>query len=268
MMGREGKATRLQQEAMVIKPAGLEESAREEERDRRLRHRICFLLDVSSLCLFALFIIHLLPILVESKPTHPDWQGQFVDTLDRQALLAFLGFVLLHLAVFLNPKKQALRMRLRRVRHLAVIACLGFLLLIPLQLANSLQSFRALQVTRDNNAAEVTRLMQVRESIVRSKNSQDLDLRLQALTEPALIPEQKRKALPDLQTDLLRANDVRQAQLTALIKDQASQFSPLALMISRVASVVGWATAFAAGAVPWGSKRTLLDRFYRRSEAS
>jgi hypothetical protein len=36
--------------------------------------------------------------------------------------------------------------------------------------------------------------------------------------------------------------------------------SPCTLMISRVASMLTWCAAFAAGAVPWGSKKALLER--------
>jgi hypothetical protein len=240
------------------------ESAREEERDRRLRHRICFLLDFGSLSLFALFVVHLLPVLVESKLMQPLWQGQLVELIERQAILAFLGFVLLHLAVLLNPKKQSLRKRLRQVRNLAVIASIGFLLLIPMQLSSSLMAFRAVQIRQGDTAAQVTRLMQVREAIVRAKTSQDLDLGLRAFSEPGLSTVQKSKNLPDVQQQLLRDNDERQIQLTEIINAETSSYSPLSVMISRVVSLLAWSAAFGAGAVPWGSKKTLLERLVRR----
>jgi hypothetical protein len=249
---------------MVVTPPGQGVAAREEERDRRLRHRVCFLLDCGSLFLFALFLIHLLPILVESKPTQPLWQGQFVEAVEQQGVLAFLGFVLLHLAVLLNPKKQPLRRRLRQVRHWAVVASLGFLLLIPLQLASSLNAFQAVQVKQNDTAAQVTRLMQVRESILKSKSKQELNLRLLAFSEPGLTPLQIEQKLTDLQQELLRANDERQAGLTRLIKEDTSTYSPLTLLISRVATLLAWSGAFGAGAVPWGSKKTLLERVMRR----
>ncbi|MEB3316684.1 MAG: hypothetical protein VKO39_00860 [Cyanobacteriota bacterium] len=250
---------------MVVNPPVQKIDNLEEERDRRLRHRICFLLDSGSLCLFALFLIHLLPVLVESNPMQPEWQGQFVETVERQGIFAFLGFVLLHLASFLNPKKQRLRQRLRLVRHLAVIATAGFLLLIPLQLASSLQSFRTLQIKQDDQAAQVTKLMQIRESILRAENSKDLHLRLLAFSEPGLSEAQKAKDFQDLRKDLLAENDDRQFLLTKSIKEQTSYYSPLTLLISRVLSLLAWATAFAAGAVPYGSKKALLERNHRRS---
>ncbi len=234
---------------------------REEERDRRLRHRICFLLDSGAICLFILFLIHLLPVLMESKPTQADWQGKFVETIDQEAILAFIGFVLLHLAVYLNPKKQILRKRLRQFRHLAVIACVGFLLLIPVQLASSLQAFRALQVKQTDNAALVNHLVQVRESIFKATSNQALNARLIALAEPELSPRQKIMPLPDLQKELLLDNDLRQAVFTrGNRKEDGSSMSPLTLLITRVASMLAWCAAFAAGAVPWGSKKPMLER--------
>jgi hypothetical protein len=251
---------------MVMSPTEPGETGREEARDRRLRHRISFLLDTGSIYLFALFLLQLLPILLESKPMQAEWQGQFVEMLERQSLVAFLGFVMVHLAAMFNPKKQPLRQRLRQVRHLATIACIGFLLLIPLQLASSLQVLRAMQARVNDHAAEATRLMQVRESIVNSETSEDLQLNLEGLTEPGLSPEQQARNLSDLRKELIEDNHARQARLNALIQDDAPQFSPLVLMISRVGSAVAWAAAFGAGAVPWGSKKSLLERFHRRSE--
>lgn len=246
---------------MVVTPPQVRETAREDERERRLRHRICFLLDSGSMCLLTLFLIHLLPVFMESNLTQADWQGEFVATMDREGLLAFMGFVMLHLAAYLNPKKQILRKRLRQIRHLAVIASFGFLLLIPVQLASSLQAFRAIQTKQSDHAAQVNRLIQVRESIFKATSNESLNSRLMALAEPELSPRQKSKRLADLQKELLLENDERQAVLTKIIKQEASSKSPLTQMISRVASMVGWSAAFAAGAVPWGSKKALLERF-------
>jgi hypothetical protein len=249
---------------MVFTEASQGESAREEDRDRRMRHRICFLLDLGSSCLFALFVLHLLPVLVESKPMQPDWQGQVVEIVERQAILAFLGFVLLHLAVLLNPKKQALRKRLRQVRHLAVIGSIGFLLLIPMQLSSSLMAFRAGQIRQGDTATQITRLMQIRDSILRAKTNQELDLGLNAFSEPALSPAQKTTDFMDVQRELVQDYDRRQAVLTQSMKDETSRYSPLILMLSRLATLVAWSAAFGAGAVPWGSKKTLLERLVRR----
>jgi hypothetical protein len=196
----------------------------------------------------------------------PEWQGQFVETMERQAILAFLGFVLLHLAALLNPKKQRLRQRLRLVRHLALIATVGFLLLIPLQLSSSLQSFRALQINKGDQAAQVTKLMQIRDSILKATNSRDLNLRLLAFSEPSLTDVQTSKDFKALQRELIVENDDRQFLLTKAIKENSSYNSPLTLLISRVTALLAWAAAFAAGAVPYGSKKSLLERMIRRSD--
>ncbi|MFN9621934.1 MAG: hypothetical protein ACK587_03710 [Cyanobacteriota bacterium] len=166
--------------------------------------------------------------------------------------------------MLLNPKKQALRKRLRQFRHLAMIACFGFLLLIPMQLSSSLLTFRAAQARQNDISAQVVRLLQVRESIMRAKTTTDLDLGLKAFSEPGLTPAQKTKGFVAAQRDLLQDNDQRQALLSKSIKEDTSRFSPLILMISRVASLLAWSAAFGAGAVPWGSKKTMLERVVRR----
>ncbi|MEB3335341.1 MAG: hypothetical protein VKP70_10185 [Cyanobacteriota bacterium] len=240
------------------------DSEREGERDRRLRHRICQLLDVGSLCLFAIFLVQLLPLIIESKPMQPLWQGQFVEVTLNQSLLAFVGFVLLHLAVLLHPNKQPLRARLRQVRHLAVIATVAFLLLIPLQLASSYQEFRAERQWQQQQAAEATRVIELRDWFSRATTTKEIDLRLQAGARTGLSPEQLKMPLPQLQEELLKAAYQRQATLKPIERPLAGGLSPLMLLLKRVGGAVGWALAFSAGAVPWGTKTTLFERLQRR----
>ena len=250
---------------MVPNEPDLQDPFRGDDRDRRLRHRICFLLDVGSLCLFALFLVHLLPLLVESQPLQAAWQGRVVELLGQQGALAFMGFILLHLAVLLNPRKQPLRHRLRLVRHLALMACLGYLLLIPLQLASSLDAFTAVNLERNQKGSQLTQLMEMRELIIKSKSNQDLSHQLKSLKQQGLSPAQETKDFADLQRDLISENDSRQALLAPKSND-SKQLSVLTLMISRVGSSLIWAVAFAAGAVPLGSRRTLLERLGRRQQ--
>ena len=106
--------------------------------------------------------------------------------------------------------------------------------------------------------------MEIRELILKAESSQDINYRLKSLLEQELTPAQKVMKLSDLQTVLLRENERRQSLLAPLIRDEVGQFSPLALMISRVAAAVAWSAAFAAGAVPFGSKTTLLESLLRR----
>lgn len=248
---------------MVPNEPVLQDPFRGDDRDRRLRHRICFLLDVGSLCLFALFLLHLFPLLVESKPMQAAWQGLVVERLGQEGILAFMGFILLHLAVLLNPRKQPLRHRLRLVRHLALLASLGYLLLIPLQLASSFHAFTAVHVERNQKGSQLTQLMEMRELIIKSKSDKDLDRQLKSRQESGLSPVQKTKDFADLQRDLISENDSQQALLAPKSND-SRQLSVLTLMISQVGSALMWAVAFAAGAVPWGSRRTLLESLSRR----
>jgi type II secretory pathway pseudopilin PulG len=249
---------------MVHSQTGVGESAREEERDRRLRHRISQLMEVGSLCLLAIFVFQLLPIVIESKPMQPLWQGQFVEVLLNQSVLAFLGFVLLHLAVLLHPNKPLLRTWLKQVRHLAVLATVAYLLLIPLQLSSSLQEFRAERRLQQLHAAQTTRLIEMREWFLQAKTTTDIDQRLLAASEPRLTPEQLKMTLPQLQEQLQKETLQRQGMLKPLDEEKPGGLSPLMLLLKRVGSSLGWSLAFSAGAVPWGTKTTLFDRLQRR----
>ena len=99
---------------------------------RRLRRRVRLVLDGGSWALFALFIARVIPTLMEIKTSSLEWQVKFVDVLVNEGLLAFLGFVMIHLAVYLQPKHFGLRRRLGLVRRLAVLAVLGYVFLVPL----------------------------------------------------------------------------------------------------------------------------------------
>ena len=249
---------------MVQIEAGLDESLEGEKRDRRLRHRICFLFDTGSLCLLAIFALHLLPVLIESRPLQADWQGIFVATVVDHAPEAFLGFVLLHLAVLINPRKQPLRQRLRLVRHFAVFATVGFLLLIPLQAVSSASQMRTLKTDQMDFLAQTQRLTELRQFIQQTNSAIGIEQRLRAMSEPGLTSEQRSMNLAELRSSLLRSNQDQQAVLARLLQAGSGNFAPLTLMISRMGLALGWAFAFGAGAVPFGARSTMLERVLRR----
>lgn len=244
--------------------SALDQASFEEQSSRRSRRRLCLLLDGGSLALFSIFLVRLLSVMLGSNPYNTRWQAEFIDVLVNQAQIAFLGFVLLHLASFVQPHHDNLRRRLRLVRTLAVVPVIGFLLLIPLQITSSYGDFSAAQARRTTYLSQSVRLTELREAIRQAKNVQDLNVRLQSLLEPALTGDQLNNPLPQLRQNLLRQNQALQDEITERLKTNLENIDPVSVVMGRVGSALGWALAFAAGAVPWGSRSTLMERLRRR----
>lgn len=255
----ESAVERFTESAMVDTPMELDEQAA-----RRVRRRFRLLLDGGSLALFAIFLLRLVPVLLASKPLDPVWQGQFVNQMVSLGLLPFLGFVLLHFAVFIQPSHDRLRRRLRLVRHLAVLAVLGYLLLIPLQISSSLTGLSAAQAKKLQVQDQSARLSEIREALQQSLSLQDMNVRLQSLLQPALTVDQLNQKLPELRETLLQENEQKQKELSTQLMNNAEDLDQMGNVISHIGSALGWALAFASGAVPWGHSTTLFERLRRR----
>ena len=238
----------------------LEALSADEQGIRRLRRRVRLVLDGGSWALFAIFIARLIPTLLETSPTSMEWQAKFVEVLVNDGLLAFLGFVMIHLAVILQPKHFGLRRRLSLVRRLAVLAVLGYMLLVPMLLSSTFTGIVATRSKRTNYIQQSARLGDIRESIQKATSVQDLDLRLQNLFEPALTREQISLGLNDLRRSLLRLNEERQVENTRKLKEISIKYDFFGPLISRAVTALGWAFAFATGAVPLGMHSTLFER--------
>ncbi|MGA1303131.1 MAG: hypothetical protein ACO3ZD_03730 [Cyanobium sp.] len=230
---------------------------------RRSRRRFRLLFDGGSIALLAIFLVHLIPVLLQINPLNPKWQGEFVDVLVNEGLLAFLGFVLMHLAAFVQPSHDRLRRRLRLVRRLAVVAVAGYLLLVPLQLTSSFGTIATSQAMRASYLEQGTRLSEIREALLGATNVQDLNVRLQSLLQPSLSSEQVVQSLPDLRKVLLKENELQQQKLSELLTKSA-EGGDFFDAFTRMGSAVGWALAFASGAVPWGSHSTMVERLRRK----
>lgn len=247
---------------------GVEVSSRDmpmdEQLARRARRRFRILLDGGSLALFAIFLVRLLPVLLEINPTDSTWQGDFVDAVVNQGLIAYLGFVMLHVASFIQPSNDRLRRRLRFVRRLAVLAVVGYVLTVGLQLSSTIGEFTSAQSNKAKYLDQGARLSEIRESLQGASSVQDLNVRLQSLLQPGLTAEQLNQPLPQLRKSLLKQNDLDQQRLNNLITKNLEDVNSFGSVISRIGSALGWAFAFAAGAVPWGSHSTLVERTRRR----
>jgi hypothetical protein len=84
--------------------------------------------------------------------------------------------------------------------------------------------------------------------------------------QPELTSDQLGQPINDLRKLLLKENEVQQLKLSNLLMKNA-EGADFFDAINRVGSALGWALAFASGAVPWGSHSTLIERLRRRSRS-
>jgi hypothetical protein len=238
--------------------------SQEEHSSSRSGRRLRQLLEGSSLALFLIFLARLLPLFIGFRPLSPAWQNQFLTMLVSDGLFAFLGFVFIHFAVFVQPRNNPLKRRLRMVRHLAVIPVVGYLLLIPLQLTNSFGDLSRARSEKMQYLERSTHLSEVREAVQNASSANDMNVRLQSLSEPALTADQLKMRLPELRRTLLNANTVNQEEVTRLLNQIGRSFDPISVIVKRGGTALGWALAFASGAVPWGHHSTLLELMRRR----
>ena len=88
---------------------------------------------VAAWALAAAFALAVLAPLMPPLLLDPAWQIRLCGVLVSQAPLALLALMLLQGAAILLPGNRLITTGLRRWRHLACFAALGFLLLLPLQ---------------------------------------------------------------------------------------------------------------------------------------
>lgn len=91
------------------------------------------LLALSGLALFGVFLSGLLGLLLTPRLLDPAWQLRLGELLIGSSPFALLGSCLLLLGACLEPQHPWIEGWWQRTRQLAWIACLGYLLLIPLQ---------------------------------------------------------------------------------------------------------------------------------------
>jgi hypothetical protein len=87
--------------------------------------------------LLVVFAVMVLNAALPLRLVDPSWLQGLIQFLLSQGFLPLIALVLVPLAVVINPKSSRLCRRRDRFSRLALVAALGFALLIPLQLAST-----------------------------------------------------------------------------------------------------------------------------------
>lgn len=222
-------------------------SGRSEQRSETSR-QIASQFGVLAVCLLMLYALLVLAASLPPQLLDPGWQLRFMHALINNGFLALLGLALVHLAAYLDPSNPHLIRRRNTFASLALVAVLGFLLLIPLQgyavwrvisNANSKQSTQLREVTG--------RIATVREAIKGSSSTNDLQQRLQSLRVTPLSAAQLAEPLPALRKsmlEMLERTEIRAAdQLKGLPPQSLWQIiqGSIRAVLSSLVLMVGFA---------------------------
>jgi hypothetical protein len=192
----------------------------------------------------------------------PEWQIRATRLLVGNASIALVGFALVHLAAASDERTAWIRTRRESFSRWAVLASLGFLLLIPLQAVAIWRTYQQTSAQMENQRLQVDRkLAELRQSISTAGSTAELQSRLDDLQAPPLTAAELARPLDDQQARLLERLDRSEIRLMDRLQGpsglgiwSAGQES-LRLVISSLA--IG--LAFAAGAWRPGASQTLLE---------
>lgn len=201
---------------------------------------------------FALLMVFAATVLNAALPLRlvdPRWLQGLIQALLSQGFLPLIALVLLQLAAVLNPESSRLRRRRDRFSRLALVAAVGFALLIPLQLISTWGSLN--QQASGQNQQRLQGLAvigQLRQAISAATSHQDLASRLAALPIPqsgSSSPADLGLPFPQRQRNLLEGLARSEAQLTSVASTAAP--IPWPGLIEAALRVIPTALALAGG---------------------
>lgn len=220
-------------------------------------------LEVFAMALFVVYAVRIVAAGFPPRPLETVWQLIVSSTLLDAAPIPLVGLGLLHLAAFLDPVNIPLGQRRDVLARWAILAVLGFVLLIPLQALatwNSLAAAQA-QVSRERKTAS-SNIGVIRQAIGAATSVDDLQTRLQSLQTPSLVINFRKLdlPLPETKRQLLLLLGEGEEQL----KTRINPPSPKAIedlgksTLRGISASAVFAVAFAIAAQRKGSKVPLL----------
>lgn len=218
-----------------------------------------------GVALLVVFLMLILTAILPIKIIDPAWQLRLVRSLVNNGTIALLGLVFISLAPVLSSSKKLKRQQLR-IANMAVIASIGYLLIVPLQaiaIWQGLTAFNQGQARQLQVAKEKIEL--IRKAVNESQSTADLQNRLQAIPGPSLPPLDTSRPLEVVRPQLLSILDTAQGQVrqrgSGLTGERLQQ---LIQESSRIAiSSLAFACAFASASVWPGGSSILFDVWVR-----
>lgn len=212
------------------------------------------LATVANLLIFSSFPIQLLV---------PEWQLRMVGVLLGNGITALLGVLLVVISQSgLSSQASSLAGKARLIRQLAGLVAIGYLLLIPVQIA---AGFRLLGRTTATEKERILQWGKFRRQIQLTESEAQLRELLSHLPEPPPLPEKFDLPFPKLKQELISTNDARFAALETQGEKARSErlqnflVEALRNTIQSLLLAVGFAAVSKQGTLPGlGRKRIPL----------
>lgn len=177
----------------------------------------------------ALFLIYGLRVLAQLLPVQlllPAWQLRVSAVLLENGHWPLLGLVLLQLAAYVDPDNLRLQARWEGLGRLGVIAVLGFLLLVPVQLTATARSLNSLESAQRSRQQRVEgNLNRMRQEIRAATSLADLQRRIRTIQAPDLLLDAASldQPLPQLKRSFLASVDQSEQLLRRRFQARANR---------------------------------------------
>jgi hypothetical protein len=191
-----------------------------------------------------------------------DWQLRITSALINNSLIAILGFVLICLAPVIDPFSGKLRQIKSRISFFALLAAVGYMLLIPLQLFALLGGLHKLEQQQNLQSRRATaRIEQLRTAVKFAGSTEDLQRRLNEIQAPVLSEQDLQIPIAVLRSQILKNSAISEAAIKRRFAGIPGDRLWLMIMESARISLLSlaFAFAFASGAKLPGRESGVLD---------
>ena len=222
------------------------------------------LLRWAGLALITVYVVSVLSVAIPVQLVQPLWLVKITNALRSGASFALEGAVLVALAEFLDPASPELARWSRRIRRGAMLAAVGFVLMIPLQVFAGF----ALRFVQDEQEQLVIKKLRLTEkAIAKARTVEDMTLAL------AQLPGQQRmtsqitpEVLESARSQLLYQIRPQIGELDAQLTTQRlARWSPMFGDTARDSLItLAYGVAFAAVGRRAKDSASLLDRLLQR----
>ncbi|MBW4529385.1 MAG: hypothetical protein KME02_01725 [Aphanothece saxicola GSE-SYN-MK-01-06B] len=228
-------------------------------------------LSLTALALFVTFGVTVLNTMLPLAVLQPAWLVSLISALIDSAPLALLGLGLVHLVAYLEPDDIRIQARRETIARWAVGAVIGFLLLLPLQVASAAQGVGLVARSQASAMAVATeRAAEFQRAIDGATSVVDLQQRIATLQGPGLQLKDQGSSLPALK--LMLSERLQESVRSSRAVIQSPWNPDLWSIVQRTLRVLAlstlYALTFAAGSQRRGSAHSLLRDIQRRWELS
>jgi|694.fasta_scaffold117487_5 hypothetical protein len=225
--------------------------------------RLAKQLVTAATAFFIFFGTIVLNMLFPAALFNPAWLMRLATGLIGNAYLPLIGLTLVHVAAYLHPKRS-LEDLCSSLAKCAVIASLGFLLLLPLQVWASWSLIQQNFSSFDKGKPAPDEPLAAMEKAIReAPDAATLQTQLTILRGPAITPQDMRRPLPELKQIML--SSLQQARTNLLRKARSTPDPRGWVLVQDVIrfsiGALGYAIGFAAFAQRSKSHVPLLDEW-------